>query len=109
MNIIQNLKTTNELLLFIINKHNISLSTLNDDGACIQDVIDNNNFLIDSGGWISVDDELPQENQEVLAVLKLSRLCVIVFLKNGDWYTDNDEKLIDGIAYWQPMPQPPKE
>lgn len=77
LNAIQNLKTTNELLVFIANKHNISLGTLlNDNGACIQDVIDNNNALIDSvgvgglssGGWVSMSStvEIPKDKPLLL-------------------------------------------
>lgn len=114
--IIQNLKATNELLFFICNKNNISLGTLlNDNGACIQDVIDNNNFLIDSGGWISVDDALPEEYKSVLLVGKkpngeslLTNGCLVQGLI--DRYGVNEGFSVKMfVTHWQPLPQPPKE
>lgn len=107
MNIIQNLKTTNELLLFIINKHNISLGALlNDDGACIQDVIDNNNFLIDSGGWISVDDGLPDDDKDDYLVYSIhTKVYEKVDIEKLKMMIDNSAK----ITHWQPSPLPPRE
>lgn len=116
MNIIQNLKTTNELLLFIINKHNISLGALlNDDGACIQDVIDNNNFLIDSGGWIGVDDMLPKEFETVLLFGKkyngetLITSGHLVQSLVDEFGVEEGFSVPIFITHWQPMPQTPKE
>lgn len=111
--IIQNLKTTNEFLFFICNKNNISLGTLlNDDGACIQDIIDDNNILISSGGWIDIKDGGFDDGQEILITDGKSVWCdtVRVDLDGNEYFywfeCDSDPET---VTHWQPKPEPPKE
>lgn len=70
--LLSNFKATNQLLLSIAEKHNILNAVINDDDCILQDIIDNNNSLIDcfknyqlNDGWISIDDELPEPEQEI--------------------------------------------
>ncbi|ULJ60823.1 DUF551 domain-containing protein [Wielerella bovis] len=61
---------------------------------------------LQSGGWISVADRLPEPAETVL-----------VFMDNGVWsgFHDTENWFIHGwsknpfkVSHWQPMPQPPK-
>ena len=62
--------------------------------------------------WISVEDELPKMETEVLMV---SSGCTDTLFgyrckagKNG-WYCYNDDDYWHNITHWQHLPQPPKE
>lgn len=102
--IIQNLKATNELLFFICNKNNISLGTLlNDNGACIQYIIDDNNILISSGGWIDIDNP-PKKSGRYLCQLKLRDGTTKIEI-NYLFSDDNDyNKKFLGVTHWQYLP-----
>lgn len=90
-----------------------------------------------TNGWISVDDELPSENQLVLLFDNFGEQTIGKIIKKGNahnahnytlraiddefifWLitttddyhygTYHDIALISDFAYWQPLPQPPKE
>lgn len=91
----------------------------------------------DNNGWISVDDELPSENQLVLLFDNFGEQTIGKIIKKGNahnahnytlraiddefifWLitttddyhygTYHDIALISDFAYWQPLPKPPKE
>ena len=64
--------------------------------------------------WISVDERLPDKEQEVIAVLELTGFYVLAFFRNGIWYNADDGEQIarhkdrQAVTYWMPTPQPPK-
>lgn len=55
--------------------------------------------------WVSVDDKLPDEDENVLAgnypfgIIHINRL---IDKKNSKW-------LYGSITHWMPLPEPPKE
>lgn len=62
-------------------------------------------------GWISVDDELPKEDSEVIACCGDDvKSCVFRLYYNGDY----DFEVVDGsefifaATHWMPLPAPPK-
>jgi hypothetical protein len=57
----------------------------------------------EQGGWISVDERLPEEWQRVLFVVKLTFSCFIV-IRNYHSVTMNES-----LTHWQPLPDKPKE
>lgn len=82
--------------------------------------------------WISVKDELPEMTEEVTEVdgdreytLWYESKPVLVFDKtiydenssmqtavltdDGGWLTTFDEKRLENVTYWMPLPEPPKE
>ena len=61
--------------------------------------------------WISVDDELPEDDSDVLAYLRIgeeSRICPANYAKGMwfDWIFNTP--VTESITHWMPMPQPPK-
>ena len=72
-------------------------------------------YLLDSGvtvqEWISVDDELPEDDSDVLAYLRIgeeSRICPANYAKGMwfDWIFNTP--VTESITHWMPIPQPPK-
>ena len=69
------------------------------------------------GGWISVEDRLPEKGEIVLALVKATnpsygQYHVIAALQNdGLWDSWDEEFCISGdpITHWMPLPEPPKE
>ena len=65
--------------------------------------------------WTSVDERLPEDNQEVLAILELTGFYMLSFVSNGIWYNADDGEQIarhkdrQAVTYWMPTPQPPKQ
>ena len=61
--------------------------------------------------WISVDDELPEDDSDVLAYLRIgeeSRICQANYAKGMwfDWIFNTP--VTESITHWMPIPQPPK-
>lgn len=57
--------------------------------------------------WISVTDRLPQKMEDVLAWDgKSMRICWFDW-GFDEWCSYNDRA--EGITYWMPLPEPPKE
>ena len=72
-------------------------------------------YLRDSGvtvqEWVSVDDELPEDDSDVLAYLRIgeeSRICPANYAKGMwfDWIFNTP--VTESITHWMPIPQPPK-
>ena len=59
--------------------------------------------------WVSVEDRLPGEGQEVLCYVQgndtmyMAQGCV----KGGDYWEDVDERSIT-VTHWTPLPEPPR-
>ena len=71
--------------------------------------------LLDSGvtmlEWISVDDGLPEDWADVLALSRYGFLETAVYTGvSGKWRTawNGDTLEMDSITHWMPLPQPPK-
>ena len=69
---------------------------------------------LESSGWISVEDRLPEENQRV--ILYIPRVMEGGNVRTGwlepikMWYTDSRDRLFyKQVTHWMPMPEPPKE
>ena len=62
--------------------------------------------------WVSVEDELPQENGRYLTANKRWDDKINVFdlwFDGGFWYVDGEDDVFDfEVTHWMPMPQPPK-
>lgn len=65
--------------------------------------------------WISVKDELPDKNQDVLIYRGNyieDMMHVYTYLGNNEWedeygyWSRTDD---EGITHWMPLPEPPKE
>jgi hypothetical protein len=68
-------------------------------------------FLIANGvtvrEWISVEDRLPEERQNVL-VHYVDGWMPIAFLLGGKWYQSGGETSWVSVTHWMPLPEPPK-
>lgn len=65
------------------------------------------------GGWISVNDRMPDNGQDVLVYMAdwgESRITGCNYY-NGVWYDCimNGVVVIPNITHWMPLPEPPKE
>lgn len=65
--------------------------------------------------WISVNDRLPEEGEEVLVVLKSDRVFYYIaeLTINAPypfwWSQDRGLFTLDEITHWMPLPEPPEE
>ena len=68
------------------------------------------------GGWISVKDRLPKENEDVLLAFPMN--MAVGFMKDGEWYVNSgcnsyvevvEEAWDEPPLYWALLPEPPKE
>jgi len=57
--------------------------------------------------WISVEDELPEENKWALTYNGTS-INLLMLAGNGGWYDHSVVKHLN-ITHWMPTPQPPKK
>lgn len=61
------------------------------------------------GGWISVNDRLPEYADQILVTLKyrLSEPMVIcAFYENGGFKSLETMETMDNVTHWQPLPEP---
>ena len=61
------------------------------------------------GGWIPVEERLPDPSSEVLACDKMKDIFV-AWLEDGEW-TSTDKVFVKGcpILAWEPLPEPYKK
>lgn len=57
--------------------------------------------------WISVEDELPEENVWVLT-FDGSSINLLMLAGNGGWY-DHSVAPHRNVTHWMPLPAPPKK
>lgn len=80
-------------------------------GKCTTDDVVALNFAYEmlAPRWISVDDELPNNYEPVIAAFDrhFARVC---FHCGDTWYLDSPPvaEPMSGITHWCPLPQPPK-
>ena len=55
--------------------------------------------------WISVEERLPLEGEDVLA-WETHGFAFVDHQRNGKWVICDD--VIGGITHWMPLPEPPK-
>ena len=65
------------------------------------------------GGWISVNEKLPDDETDVLAYLRNgeeTRIAACCYAR-GVWYdcVMNCVVVIQDVTHWMPLPEPPKE
>ncbi len=61
-------------------------------------------------GWISVKDRLPEMTSDVLVRLTTNEMMISFYRNDGYWSNCGGAALpVDLVAYWQPLPKPPKE
>jgi hypothetical protein len=58
--------------------------------------------------WISVEDRLPEERQNVL-VHYVDGWMPIAFLLGGKWYQSGGETSWLSVTHWMHLPEPPEE
>lgn len=56
--------------------------------------------------WISVDERLPADNEEVLTYWSDGDVVIAYFMKGRFSFSDCSGEI---ITHWQPLPQPPSE
>lgn len=64
--------------------------------------------------WISVEDELPEHNEEDNGLISYPTVLVCLYdgFRTEDYYDDisGEWRDFDGdVEYWMPMPQPPRK
>lgn len=57
--------------------------------------------------WISVEDEMPEDNVEVLTINKFN-FPVVCYRFRGYWFSRHGNEYV-GITHWMPLPEAPKE
>ena len=86
---------------------------LKDNNAPVEDIVAaafiNGVDYVEQHRWISVEDELPNNYEPVIAAFDrhFARVC---FHCGDTWYLDNPlvAEPMSGITHWCPLPQPPK-
>lgn len=58
-----------------------------------------------TNGWISVYEQLPEINTEVLATYSSGDMSVDFIQNDGDWFWEDREEGLEVIA-WRPLPEP---
>lgn len=59
--------------------------------------------------WISCNERLPQQGQEVICQCRANIIKVLKLDANGDWYQDAEHCYMSGfVIAWMPLPEPYK-
>lgn len=58
--------------------------------------------------WISVDDRLPEDGDEILMWSEVFHGVVLGDRSDGEWWNESDIITTAKITHWQPLPEPPK-
>lgn len=108
--ILEQLRATTFLLEKICKRHNINPELCNgEECCCAQDIIDENKRLINSNGWISVNERLPTKDGDYLVYYVYEDMKPFCSVCEFSTYLN----MFDGdhvyITHWQPLPQPPLE
>ena len=64
------------------------------------------NIVKQHSDWISVDERLPADNEEVLTYWSDGDVVIAYFMKGRFSFSDCSGEI---ITHWQPLPQPPSE
>lgn len=90
-----------------MNKQQACYQRLQATNKLLADILADNAEFIKTGGWISVDDELPAKYEDVLVWngCNISVSAIETFHENGGWITAFED---EEVTHWQPLPQPPK-
>ena len=64
-------------------------------------------YVLDSG-WISVEDELPEDSKSVIAGSLSAQWSQQAYCSHGNWYLE-DESALNFVTHWQPLPEPPEK
>ena len=62
--------------------------------------------------WISVNDRLPEDGENVIACDKERAVCEAIYDKDGKFYWSGfwgDWCDVLEATHWMPLPEPPKE
>lgn len=74
-----------------------------------------------AGGWIKVEDRLPEDRENILAYGVLTSRGMIGMIEARDtypayynaeykqWVLRDENHILDDVTHWQPMCAPPKE
>ena len=83
-------------------------SVAESNGTCISDIVDfwSEYIYKELPHWISVEDELPEQNRWVLTY-NGSSINLLMLASNGGWY-DHSVAKHRNITHWMPLPAPPK-
>lgn len=88
---------------FIDRIDDIMCGTSNAERAYLEDLY----YEVTKPQWISVEEELPEDNVEVLTVNKFN-FPVVCYRFRGYWFSRHGNEYV-GITHWMPLPQAPKE
>jgi hypothetical protein len=60
------------------------------------------------GGWIKVEDRLPDTNKDVLATDVYD--CMVCYYNGAEWRSYNEDKVMPKqVTHWQPLPPAPNQ
>lgn len=63
--------------------------------------------IIEYPKWISVKDEMPEFNEDILVYYKCGDYGVS--FRTEDWFCANDDKDFNDVTHWMKLPEPPIE
>lgn len=63
----------------------------------------------DNPNWISVDDEMPKGQEDVLVAVVGMDDVMKGYWNGGRWFICDDSSEWHNITHWMPLPSPPKK